>query len=389
MTAPAKQTMTPAQASLLDTLRAVAAQIVLVGHVYSMVLRPDRTLGIGDLGVVIFFVLSGFLIAYTTLSRCGQSSYDLRRYLTDRFSRIFVPYVPALVLILLADSAVFAWTGTRTYAEHYTLKDFTASLLMLQQHPAGLFFDEIAGVSSLKLSTFSSGRPLWTVAVEWWLYLTFGLLVFRARQIASSRVWQVVFLACAGVPLFNAVAGTGAGLSLVWFVMCGLAWVYWRNQARIDAGIAGATGPQRVLLRSAPYFLMVLIAARLVWTGFLETRLPFERLHFYDFNLYALIVLLCVVLFLSRGMITHGERNPAARFIADYSYSLYLIHYSVIFLLHAFGLKSGSDVLDLLIYVTVCNGVAIMFWYVFERNYRKFGERLSGRGKMPSPFQKS
>lgn len=66
--------MTPAQASLLDSLRAAAAQIVLIGHIYSIVLRPERTLGIGDLGVVVFFVLSGFLIGYTTLNRCSATT---------------------------------------------------------------------------------------------------------------------------------------------------------------------------------------------------------------------------------------------------------------------------------------------------------------------------
>jgi peptidoglycan/LPS O-acetylase OafA/YrhL len=379
--------MTPAQASLLDSLRAAAAQIVLIGHIYSMVLRPERTLGIGDFGVVVFFVLSGFLIGYTTLNRCSRDDYGLRRYLVDRFCRIFVPYLPALVLILLIDSAVYAWTDTRTYIEHYTFKDFAASLLMLQQHPAGLFFDEILGASSLKLSTFSSARPLWTVAVEWWLYVSFGLLVFRARQIVSSRRWQLLFVVSASVPLFNAIAGTGAGLSLVWFAMCGLAWVYWKEQKRIDTGFAAimnGAGPARGLLRAAPFLLLLLIAARLLWTGLLETRQPFERLLFYDFNLYGLIMALCVVLFLMKGTRMHGERNRTARFIADYSYSLYLIHYSVIFMLHSFGLKSGSDVLDLFMYLVACNVAAIVFWYVFERNYRSFGERLFGHHRAAS-----
>lgn len=304
--------MTPAQASLLDSLRAAAAQIVLFGHIYSLVLRPERTLGIGDLGVVVFFVLSGFLIGYTTLNRCSLDDYDLRRCLVDRFCRIFVPYLPALILILLIDSAVFAWTDTRTYIEHYTIKDFVASLLMLQQHPAGLFFDEILGASNLKLSTFSSARPLWTVAVEWWLYLCFGLLVFRARQIVSSCRWQLLFVVFASVPLFNATAGTGAGLSLVWFAMCGLAWVYWKERKKIDGGVAAimiGAGAGRALLRAAPYLLLLLIAARLLWTGFLETRQPFDRLLFYDFNLYGLIMALCVVLFLLKGTTIDGERN--------------------------------------------------------------------------------
>lgn len=368
--------MTPAQTTLLDTLRATAAQAVLIGHIYSMVLYPDRTLGLGDFGVVLFFILSGFLITYTTLDKVERPGYGFVRYLEDRFCRIFVPYLPALLLVLLVDTAVFTWTDTRTYQEHYTLRDFVASALMLQQHPAGLFLDQILGLKHLKLSTFSSARPLWTVAVEWWLYLVFGLLLFRGKQIATSRKWQLALLACGAVPIFNVVAGTGAGLSLVWFIMSALAYAYHQQQKRVDAFIAAVSETScayRSLLVAIPWLLIALIGARLLWTGFLESRQPFARFVFYDFNLYALLVLITIYAFLRLATIQGGKRNQLARFAADYSYSLYLIHYSLIFLLEALGLRTGTRLLDLLIYFIACNGFAIAFWFVFERNYRQIG----------------
>lgn len=371
--------MTPAQTSLLDTLRAAAAQAVLIGHIYSMVLYPDRTLGLGDFGVVLFFILSGFLITYTTLTKVGGPEYGFGRYLEDRFCRIFVPYLPALLLVLLVDTAVFTWTDTRTYQEHYTLRDFIASTLMLQQHPAGLFLDQILGLTHLKLATFSSARPLWTVAVEWWLYLVFGLLLFHGKQIATSRKWQLALLACGAVPIFNTVAGTGAGLSLVWFIMSALAYAYHRQQKQIDAFVASVSevsSIHRSLFLAIPWVLTALIGARLLWTGILESRQPFSRFVFYDFNLYALLILITTYAFLRLATTQAGKRNRLARFAADYSYSLYLIHYSLIFLLEALGLRTGARFLDLLIYFTACNGFAIAFWYVFERNYRQIGIRL-------------
>lgn len=373
--------MNNAQASYLDALRASAAQIVLLGHIYSIVLRPDRTLGIGDLGVAIFFILSGFLIGFTTFAKSARPEYGFKRYLQERFCRIFVPYLPALGLILLLDTLVFSFTETRTYQAYYTLKDFVASLLMLQQHPAGLFLDQLLGMAQFKLSTFSSGRPLWTVAVEWWLYLTFGLILFGLRQLTVSPKWLLALLFCAAIPLFNTIAGTGAGLSLIWGLMCCLAGLYYRNQTRVDSffiALDQAPAALRRLVKSLPWLLLALALGRLLWTAVLETRQPFTRVVFYDFNLYAILVLLAAYPFLIRAKIRDGERNRLARFTADYSYSLYLIHYSLIFALHAAGLGTGKAMLDLALYFVLCNAVAIAFWYLFERNYRLVGQRLFG-----------
>lgn len=142
-------------------------------------------------------------------------------------------------------------------------------------------------------------------------------------------------------------------------------------------------GPARGLLHTA-LFLLLLTAARLLWAGLLEVRQPFEHLLFFDCNLCGLIMALCVVRFLLKGTWMQGERNRSARFMADYSYSLYLIHYSGIFMLLVFGLKSGSDLLDLLMYLVAFNVAAIVFWYVFERNNCRFGERLFGSHRVAS-----
>lgn len=376
--------MNPSQATLLDALRVLAAQMVLAGHIYSIVLNPGHTLGIGDLGVVIFFVLSGFLIVYTTLNRLEKPRYGLRTYLTDRFCRVFVPYLPALLCILAMDAAVRTWTAVRTYDDYYAVRHFVASLLMLQQHPAGLFADQVLGLPAFKLATFGSARPLWTVAVEWWLYVSFGLLLFCFR--AGVRTWPrvLVLLLALPVPLFNMVAGTGQGLSLLWCASGGLAWLYWRLGA--DPRIGSLSTGAKLLLLSVFGAALLLFAVRLAWTGWLEPGVSFERLIFYDFTLYLLITIGCVVLFLLRSDRTGRVRNRAMRFAADYSYSLYLIHYSFIVLLHAFDFFTGKPVFDFFIYLVSCNIVSVVFWFLFERHYRRVAAFLSGRRDVPVAF---
>ena len=130
-------TLTNAQCNYLDALRGGAAQLVLIGHIYS-ISHPGKTWGIGDLGVIVFFILSGFLISYSALVKLNKNGYSFQYFLRDRFFRIFVPYLPALLLVVGIDTLVYRYTNATTYLEYYSLKDFVATLLMLQQHPVGL-----------------------------------------------------------------------------------------------------------------------------------------------------------------------------------------------------------------------------------------------------------
>jgi peptidoglycan/LPS O-acetylase OafA/YrhL len=366
--------MNASQSTLLDALRVLAAQMVLIGHIYSIVLVPTGTLGIGDLGVVIFFVLSGFLIVLTTLQRRSRPGYGLKVYLIDRFCRVFVPYLPALLCIVAMDTVVAIRAGENPYADYYEIKHFLGSLLMLQQHPLGLFLDEILGLSALKIATFGSARPLWTVAVEWWLYVCFGLVLFRCGQ-PTRRTWALLVLVLP-VPLFNMVAGTGQGLSLLWCLSGGLAWLYFRFRTDSPLSITDALKP---VLRGVLGLVLLLCAARLAWTGWLEHRTSFERLIVYDFNLYALIIVACAIAFLLLEDRVDSSRNRITRFAADYSYSLYLLHYSFIVLMHACGFLSGLPIVDFVICFVACDALAVVFWFLFERHYRRVAGLLSGR----------
>lgn len=88
----------------VDGLRAIAVLAVVFYH--SAILQPhlDRggflnaVLGQGSHGVELFFVLSGFCLAYPTLAklRDAKTHFDIARYAAHRFVRIAPPYYIAL-----------------------------------------------------------------------------------------------------------------------------------------------------------------------------------------------------------------------------------------------------------------------------------------------------
>ena len=117
---------TPYHWPLLNFLRATAALLVLFGHSRNwyflkigVVEHPSIFLKLFYFvavleheAVVIFFVLSGFLIGGSLADSLQRGSFDLVRYLIARFVRIYIVYVPALILT----EAIF-WFGSRVLSD--------------------------------------------------------------------------------------------------------------------------------------------------------------------------------------------------------------------------------------------------------------------------------
>jgi peptidoglycan/LPS O-acetylase OafA/YrhL len=97
----------------LDVLRVVAALTVFFYHCV-LFWYPDQVEGlVGHLGhraVIIFFVLSGYVIAHATWRR----ETSLRAYAVARLSRLYSVVLPALIL-----TALLAWTGSHLNPSAY------------------------------------------------------------------------------------------------------------------------------------------------------------------------------------------------------------------------------------------------------------------------------
>lgn len=84
----ARSTTVPA----LTGIRGLAAGLVLFHHAHAWIPDPDFSIVHGSLGVIVFFVLSGYLITKTYAPRFA-AGYDLRTYFIRRWARIFPLYL--------------------------------------------------------------------------------------------------------------------------------------------------------------------------------------------------------------------------------------------------------------------------------------------------------
>ena len=93
---------------LLQVYRGIAALLVVIHHTYASFAyfhgldfpMLKFLASVGKLGVDFFFVLSGFIIAYTTFQYRGDKSY-LKKYIANRLIRIYIPYLPISVTMIV------------------------------------------------------------------------------------------------------------------------------------------------------------------------------------------------------------------------------------------------------------------------------------------------
>lgn len=92
----------------IQIFRGIAALMVVVHHSYGSFLYYHKIdipflkyiASIGKYGVDFFFVLSGFIITYTSFKYGGKIS-QIKDYLFNRFMRVYIPYWPVSVLMLI------------------------------------------------------------------------------------------------------------------------------------------------------------------------------------------------------------------------------------------------------------------------------------------------
>lgn len=210
------QKMNYTQSISLDMLRVFAVQLVLIGHAlsyFNIIQAPF----IQNSAVVLFFILSGTVISYSTFYKKHlDNKYSFTEYFIDRFSRIFTALVPSLIFILIVDLIQIYYIKNQDY-RYFNALDFKTAignLFMLQDYPIFAIFNKIFG-TDIFLTSFASGRPLWTLAVEWWLYMAFGLIFFHyTKQFSIKHIPLLLFFLV--VPLYNSFYGRGDSLTLFW-----------------------------------------------------------------------------------------------------------------------------------------------------------------------------
>jgi acyltransferase len=117
----------------LTGLRGVAAVWVMLYHMFTG--RDIPVVEFGYVGVDIFFVLSGFVLAHVYLRDPGLTTGEgYLRFLGVRLARVYPLHVLTLVCLLLITIALPGFTTPFKFSEErFGLLTFIANLFLVQQ----------------------------------------------------------------------------------------------------------------------------------------------------------------------------------------------------------------------------------------------------------------
>jgi peptidoglycan/LPS O-acetylase OafA/YrhL len=331
----------------LEAVRGFAAFYVCLTHLFDLdrMAFPCRmALSFGQEAVMLFFILSGFVIRWAAGKR--DSGEPFGRYFAKRFTRIYSVWgcaIAALCLISWAEAGHFVpqpagrWLG---------------NLLMLQ--------DWRYGRPAVICDPLYGDTPLWSLHYEWWFYMLFPLV--NALAAAWWKVHVVGAIAVANAVLYaflpNPVSRLFMYLSIWWIGVHA-------------AECLRASGTVRLKDLRAPlaYVAVTAIPGLCVTHHWWSVGKPLgmgvypvaEPRH-----LLGAVVLVCLA-FMWRRFEWFGFASTLGRFafLAPISFSLYVIHYRSIGIASYFSFL-GNPFLEQGLYVAVtllfCCGVELVFY---------------------------
>jgi peptidoglycan/LPS O-acetylase OafA/YrhL len=363
----------------LDGLRGLAALSIFVFHgwLYTMP-RPDASdrSSLGDLvvhelrlGLVAFFVLSGFLLSRPWLAAAleGRRPPDLRRYVRARVARIAPAYYAALVGSIALLWGLSGTSGVR--------------LPPAEELPLFFVFAQNFDASTvMKLNP-----PTWSLAVEVCFYAVLPVLGWLAHRMAPRRRAQALAplaLLAAGL-LFNwAIAGRGLGMTASKTLAAMLPYFALGMLAALALhGRTLAAGRRRALVAGGLALVLADATAKAAVAGgghdvghlFVIIRdLP---------SAVGFALVIGAVASARAGRVLGGRVLAG---LGAISYGFYLWHVPVLLFMRGHGLLPLDPVLGTLAALGPALAVSAVSWVALERPTIAWARRRNARERAPS-----
>ena len=202
----------------LDLIRGLAALLVVVGHLRvamtghsgdvqqgqatGLLTHPAHATGLGHAAVVVFFVLSGYLVGGTVVRDLQRQRFSWHEYALKRIVRLWTVLLPTLLLGTLLDflsASFFRNTGVIVRSQFgREVMNGHGPLLFLR------YASFSQSIERLHTPEFGSNAALWSLSNEFFYYVLFPLIA----------------IACIGKQFsaFKRIAVALPALFLLWFL---------------------------------------------------------------------------------------------------------------------------------------------------------------------------
>ncbi len=334
-----------------DWMRFLAAMAVLLNHTRNSLFVEYSQLEVTSKGfitavwfalsrlgyeaVIVFFVLSGFLVGRPAVVRALSGKFEIKEYFLDRGVRILIPLFPAIILT--------AFSG------------------FIIAHPMSLpqFLGVIFSLQGVLTAVPMNNGALWTLTYEVWFYILGGCIAFYIAACIPSRFPNLIPLALI-VLAIGVFSQLNALYVLIWF----------------SGAFAYIFRPRIInwkVLVFGVFLIVIAIAIHqlsLPNTLIENTKLGFEQ----GIVISEIILSLGVGLLISNlANLTSSESSKFVRWgrlLGGFSYSLYLIHLPLLYLQSVQGQTAVTPKTFIHYCLTILVIMLMAFFYakLFEAN---------------------
>lgn len=330
----------------LEAVRGFAALYVVFFHVlpqkiYLLGINVGILFRFGPEAVIVFFVLSGFVIKYTWEKSSDKS---FRYYFIRRFIRLYIP----LFFIFLLGYLIKCYSqGTLANPEWQTL---FGNIFMLQ--------DVISQKPNVISATYMGNGVLWSLSYEWWFYMLFFAL---SKNINNKKLntWVNVMVIVAALSYL--IYPFIVNRLIMYFA------IWWIGVRFADIYIKGETFSLKAIVPYATVLVAITAILGLnLYLNFEYTKIYTYPLVAYPFIelrhfVFAIMVLFGAIIWNSWKWIGFNTIFGVFKHIAPFSYVIYISHHYLV--IEATYLRFiNNKVIEYALYIIIM----LVFSYLLE-----------------------
>jgi peptidoglycan/LPS O-acetylase OafA/YrhL len=322
---------------LFDVWRILCASLVVLSHAGQLELLPSigtSLMAASHHAVIIFFVISGFSVAYSAAKENSQ----LQPFLSARLSRILSVAIPAIFITLVIDliGQSVAPGGT----ESWQLKSWWLYLALHSVFAGELWFWSIHPFSNV---------PFWSLNYEVYYYL------FFAATLIKNPTWRVL-----SIMLIGLIVGPKIWLLLpCWWLGVSL----FRHLRTHTLGTPAQSSLGKFALPSIVFVIAYLAFSASGFSDWSSQLVaPFLKSFYYSKNfigdtVIALLFVVCAAWHAKLNANNSFKLNPSLAKLAPHTFALYALHYPLLNLLAGtvfISQPEAVNVIGVLLVAAVC-----------------------------------
>jgi peptidoglycan/LPS O-acetylase OafA/YrhL len=356
-------------ADWLDLARGLAAVEVLAFHAYQLMFREqlpgasyDSVIVFaysvvwalsahGVAAVMVFFVLSGYLVGGPAIVRARNGVFDAIDYFSARAARLYVVLIPALVISFCAYVSAKHMAGWQAFtASRHDFYD-ASGLFSARVNPGSAICNSLF-LQTIICEPFAGNLALWSLSNEFWYYvLIFALIAVRKTPSLALLIVGIFMLFV--VAERSDVQGTHNGLKFF------LYFSIWFFGAVVYAVVAPVLA----------WLVAFLICLGGVYLLSVSGLLPSWAAYHLAIGLLTGAAILSV----ESTKISLPSFLRFTKELAKFSFSLYAIHYPILLLLNVTAASSHNDFTFAslgieAVFILCCLAASFIFYLLLERH---------------------